>query len=77
MNDATKRAKPGIRCYSCGSEGHLQKQCPVKNKGGPRETPGQGPPHASRKVAKLSSKEERCQDKRQLQTCVVNYKKRS
>ena len=57
-NDATKRVKLGIRCYSCGSEGHLQKQCPVKNKGGPSETPGRGPLHASNKVAKLSSKEE-------------------
>ena len=30
----------GAKCYTCGSSGHLFRQCPFQGKGGPREAPG-------------------------------------
>ncbi len=45
----------GAKCYHCGSQGHLIRQCPHRGKGGQRETPGRGHPpiREDRRVANL------------------------
>ena len=51
--DGSKKLKPGVKCYTCGAEGHLMRQCPSRNKGGPSEAPVK-----RHKVSNLSGKEE-------------------
>lgn len=29
-----------LKCFACGSYGHMQRNCPERNKGGSREAPG-------------------------------------
>ena len=48
------RPKHGAKCYNCGSEEHLCRQCPLKKKGGPTETPGRGQMRVDRRVATLT-----------------------
>ena len=51
--DGSKKLKPGVKCYTCGAEGHLMRQCPSRNKGGPSEALVK-----RHKVSNLSGKEE-------------------